>query len=153
MSGFQDRLLGLRIDAEKTGHQIGQCAGLLDGGQRRGELHWRLGKQRGDFRYLFLEQIRPRGDLGAFLLDVGQRVGIGSQERVAAGEANGAEALLALANEVPGSVRGLHVAHDADDSADVVEFVCRGRVHGGIVLQQQAELPAVLGGQIGGRYR
>ena len=80
---------------------------------------------------------------------LGDQVETCGEERQPAQVVERAEALLALADQVMHAVRRAQIAHDTDRRADLVQIVGPRRVDARILLQNDAELVAVLHGLLG----
>ena len=122
VEGLKHLLLLAGADVHGTGHQIRELAGRADAANGIGELARRLRQQFHRLQRSLAQEHEPRLDLLALVFGLVDQLEAGGQERVAAGELEDAEALLALADQVMVAVGRRHVAQHVGRGADTMEI-------------------------------
>ena len=139
---LQDLLLLGRLDVEEAGDEIGELARRLDAIDHAGELGHRLGQQPDGLDRVVLQNPETGLELRVLRRMLSDQVKAGREERHALDVVQGAEAPLALADDVLRAVTRGEVAHDAGNRANRVQVGGLGLVDGRVALHDEPDLAA-----------
>ena len=153
IDGLQDLLLFVRRDVHIGRRQVGERGRRLDRLHGRQQFRRRLRQQLHGFRGLRLEIEKARLDFRGPGVRFGNPQHARDKKRPAGEEIRDLETLVALAHEVMAAVRRGDVAHDICDRAHSVHIERRGVIRLRIPLHQDADLPLVAQGLLGGGDR